>query len=90
MTLLIQRVTVCLITLVWCWTKYNQYDDYSIWIFGVLISLIDWLAYEYGKQVGVHMVVTLPAVHRERIIREYDASQQTKNSNQDSDKGDSE
>jgi len=82
MTLIIQRATVCLITLVWCWTKYNQYDDYSIWIFGVLISLIDWLAYEYGKQVGVHMVVTLPAVQRDRIIAEYNSSQ-NKNNNGD-------
>jgi hypothetical protein len=88
MTLLIQRVTVCLITLVWCWSKSYQSNDPSIWLFGVLAGLIDWLAYESGKQMGVFMVVTLPSQARERIIAEYNASQhhqQQNNNNGDND-----
>jgi len=90
-----QRIALILITLAWCWVKASQYNDSSIWVFGLMAGLIEWLAYEGGKEMGVFMVVTLPAYARDRIIAEYNASQQqdqddnTDDSNHDSNQGDS-
>jgi hypothetical protein len=85
-----QRIVVMLIVLAWCWSKASQYNDYSMWVFGVLAALIEWLAYEGGKQVGVFMVITLPAHARDKIIAEYDEDvKQTQDSNSEDNQGDS-
>jgi hypothetical protein len=80
--ILFQRLAVILIIMWWCWIKASQYNDSTLWVFGILAGLIDYLAYESGKQMGVFMVITLNTVDRERIIKQYDAS---KNNNKGDD-----
>ena len=84
-----QRIIVMTITLGWCWSKASQYDDSSMWVFGILAALIEWLAFEGGKQVGVFMVITLPASARDKIISDYNEDlKQKQNSNSDDNQGD--
>jgi hypothetical protein len=85
----VQRIVIMAITIAWCWSKASQYNDYSMWVFGVLAGLIEWLAYESGKQVGVNMVITLPAHSRDKIIAKYHEDvKQKQNLNSDDNQGD--